>query len=201
MENRLDRIDAVRREAAFAPGARAAGSSGRAFIVGITIDGSVPLTEDLEPSIAGMSGSATLDLPSIPYDVAPFDASPELVNARLSARLAAEIGYEAREFVSMRSDFAGGDLPGWPFLLAPLLRPTGWRARVGFVPGVREIPLRDMRRYLLRRAREGAAVRPEVYQGLVLAEEFFPQWACRRLGQAIEVVEARRARNPACASA
>jgi hypothetical protein len=122
MQNQQDRIDTATRNAESRGPVRAVEESGRAIIVGITSEGSVPLIEDFEP----------------------------------------------------------------------LLKPSGWRERVGFVPGVREIALADMRQYLQTRASEGVVVRLEVRQGLVLAEEFFPLWACQRLGNAIEIVETSR---------
>lgn len=192
MENQQDRIDTEARELGYSM--RAVEGPGRALIVGITCEGAMPLIEDFEPSIAEAPGRTILDLPSIALDAS---VAEEPRGARLAALLATNLGYEARELVKMRSEFAGGGSPRSPFFLAPLLKPVGWRARVGFVPGVREILLSDLRRYLERRAREGVIIRREVRQGLVLAEEFFPLWACQRIGSAIEIVETRREVNEA----
>jgi hypothetical protein len=155
--------------------------SGRALIVGITPDRAAALIEDFDPG----SRRILIRLPSLDFDV----ASVEGLSPQLAGRLPAEIGYTAGELVPMSSHLAGGQRAASPFFLAPRLTPATWRARIGFMPGVREIPLATMRAYLSRRLREGAVVTPAVRRGLVLAEEFFPQWARQLLCRAIELIE------------
>jgi len=96
MENQQDRIDTATRKAESRGPVHAVEQSGRAIIVGITSEGSVPLIEDFEPLTAGAPGRASLDLPSIAFDASDVD---EARGARLAARLATDLGYEARELV------------------------------------------------------------------------------------------------------
>ena len=150
-----------------------------AFIVGVTGDGSIPLVE--EP--AGWSGGSLIALPCLEFDGPPLHRFDD---GRLDVvrRIRQEFGYEAGELVPMKArSLVRQATP--PFLLAPLLGVARWRATLGCVPGVREVPLWNVAEWLRQRGLAGARESPSLREGLLLAEGFFPQWAQMRIGQAL----------------
>ncbi len=159
----------------------------RTLIVGITGDGYVPVVED--PVADGLDVlvgvRSVIGLPSVVLG-APGrgrGAPPE----RALEQLRREFGYEADELVPMEASTPPG------FLLAPLLRSSGWRERIGFVPGVYEVPFHRISPWLRHRRLAGAIESPGLRRGLALAREFFPRWARVRLCRAIDAIETRSA--------
>lgn len=153
----------------------------RAFIVGITGDGYMPVVEDFIPGAADAlfgTSRSVIGLPSIVFEAAPAHEF-EGLRARLIPKLREELGYEADDLVPMEP----GAAPG--FLLAPLLRRAHWRERVDFVPGSYEVPLRCVAEWLRQRRLAGAVESQHLHHGLQLAQESFPRWARTRLGRAI----------------
>ena len=157
----------------------------RTLVVGVTGDGYVPVVEDAVTD--GMDVRAgvrsLISLPSVVLD--PAVRAPGGFRAQALEQLRREFGYEADELLPMETTAPPG------FLLAPLLRGAAWRERVGFVPGVYEVPLRQVREWLIHRRMAGAVETPGLRQGLALAQEYFPRWARLRLCRAIEEMEAR----------
>jgi hypothetical protein len=150
----------------------------KAYVVGITGDGYVPVVEDYRSE----SGRSLVGLPSV---VLPPRESLEGACRAVRAGLRREFGYDAGDVVALD----GRPTPG--FLLAPMLHPSGWRARVGFLPGVYEVPLRSVAEWLHLRRQAGALESRELRRGLRLAQEHFPAWARRRLGGALAVLKDR----------
>jgi len=160
-----------------------AGRVTTAFVVGITGEGGVTLTE--EPY--GAQRRPLISLPMLAVDrSAPVDGR---LAGLLRARFRDEFGCEAPELIPMKSGFGGGGLPGSRFFLAPLARRG--RASSQSLHVVREVPLGEAREHLAQRQREGARVEPHVRQGLLLAEELFPRWARERLGRALGAIGGR----------
>ena len=157
----------------------------RTLVVGITGDGFVPVVEDAVTDgmdvLAGVR--SMIGLPSVVLD--PAVRAPGGARAQAVEQLRREFGYEADELLPMETTAPPG------FLLAPLLRSAGWRERVGFVPGVYEVPLRQVREWLIHRRLAGAIETPGLRRGLALAQEYFPRWARLRLCRAIDDIEAR----------
>ena len=157
----------------------------RTLIVGITGDGYVPVVEDAVTDgrdlLAGVR--SLIGLPSVVLD--PPVRTPGGPRAQALEQLRGEFGYEADELIPMETTAPPG------FLLAPLLRGAGWRERVGFVPGIYEVPLRQVREWLVHRHLAGAVETPGLRRGLALAQEYFPRWARLRLCSAIDEIEAR----------
>jgi len=157
----------------------------RTLIVGITGDGYVPVVED---SVAdGMDllvgVRPVISLPSVVLD--PTVRASGGPRAQALEQLRREFGYEADELLPMETTAPPG------FLLAPMLRSAGWRERIGFVPGVYEVPLRGVTDWLRHRRMAGAVEAPSLRRGLALAQVFFPRWARLRLCHAIEEIKAR----------
>ena len=157
----------------------------RTLIVGITGDGYVPVVEDaVTDGMDVLAGVRSLiGLPCVVLD--PPVRTPGGPRAQALEQLRREFGYEADELMPMETTAPPG------FLLAPLLRSAGWRERVGFVPGVYEVPLRQVREWLVHRRLAGAVETPGLRRGLALAQEYFPRWARLRLCRAIDEIEAR----------
>ena len=148
-----------------------------AFVVGITGEGRVTLTE--EPY-----GAQRRPLVSLPMLAVDRSAGADgRLAALLCARFREEFGCEAAELIRMKSGFGGGGLPGSLFFLAPLVR----RGRISgeCIHVVHEVPLSEAREHLMSRQHEGARIEPHVRPGLALAEKFFPRWARERLGRAL----------------
>ena len=157
----------------------------RTLIVGITGDGYVPVVEDaVTDGMDVLAGVRSLiGLPCVVLD--PAVRAPGGPRGQALEQLHREFGYEADELLPMETTAPPG------FLLAPLLRSAGWRERVGFVPGVYEVPLRQIREWLVHRRLAGAVETPGLRRGLALAQEYFPRWARLRLCRAIDEIEAR----------
>ena len=159
----------------------------KTLIVGISGDGCIPVVEDpVVDNLDVLVGvRSVIGLPSVVL------GSPgrggEGPRDRALEQLRREFGYEADELVPMETSAPPG------FLLAPLLRSCGWRERIGFVPGVYEVPLHQVSTWLRHRRLAGAVESPSLRRGLALARKFFPRWARVRLCGAIEQIEARSA--------
>jgi len=159
----------------------------RTLIVGITGDGYIPVVEDAVTDgtdiLVGVR--SLIGLPCVVLD--PAARNPGDPRDQALEQLRREFGYEADELLPMETTAPPG------FLLAPLLRSAGWRERVGFVPGVYEVPLRQVSEWLVHRRLAGAIETPGLRRGLKLAQEYFPRWARLRLCRAIDEIEARDA--------
>jgi hypothetical protein len=149
------------------------------FIVGITGDGYVPLIED-QP---GSSGRCVL-LPSLLVDaVRPLGF--EQLHQGVVRQLRKQVGYEVGELVPMGPRPLNGRPLTPDFVLAPLLEISDWRRCVEFVPGIFEVPLRGVQEWLSQRRLAGAIDSTTLLQGLLLAANLFPQWAQRRVCEAL----------------
>ena len=150
--------------------------------MGITGDGFVPVVED--PVVDGLDVlvgvRSVICLPSVV--LGRPGRSREGARKRALEQLRRDFGYEADELLPMETTTPPG------FLLAPMLRSVGWRERVGFSPGVYEVPLRGMSPWLRHRRLAGAIESPSLRRGLALARRFFPRWARLRLCDAIEEI-------------
>jgi hypothetical protein len=152
----------------------------KAFLVGITVEGALPLVEESRPS----DGSVVLRLPW-------FEQSERAdLNETAARALRDDFGYEPRHVFPMRSGVAAMSRPA--FLLAPLLRPAVSSVRSKPGARVHEVFLPAVREYLSMRLREGAVIEPCVREGLLLAEEALPAWARLQLGAAIRALLAAR---------
>lgn len=159
----------------------------RTLIVGITGDGYVPVVEDpVVDTLDVLVGvRSVIGLPSVV--LGPPERGRGDPRDRALEQLRREFGYEADELIPMETSTPPG------FLLAPLLRSSGWRERIGFVPGVYEVPLHRVSPWLRHRRLAGAVENPSLRRGLALARQFFPRWARLRLCHAIGEIEARSA--------
>ncbi len=159
----------------------------RTLIVGITGDGYVPVVED--PAVDHVDVlvgvRSVISLPSVVLGP-PWQARGDTRDRALE-QLRREFGYEGDELVPMETSTPPG------FLLAPLLRSSGWRERIGFVPGVYEVPLHRISQWLRHRQLAGAVESRSLRRGLALARRYFPRWARLRLCRAIDEIQARSA--------
>lgn len=156
----------------------------RTLIVGITGDGYVPVIEDSISDRADILlglGRSVIDLPSVLLDTEPAFEEPR---RQAAEQLRREFGYEAGELIPMEVSAPPGAL------LAPMLKIAGWRVRIGFVPGVYEVPLWRVPEWLWQRRAAGAIEAPGLRRALALAQECFPRWARARLCRAIGELEA-----------
>ena len=133
------------------PGARpCAQPRERTLIVGITGDGYVPVVED--PAVDDLDVlvgvRSVISLPAVV--LGPPGRGRGDARDRALEQLRREFGYEGDELVPMETSTPPG------FLLAPLLRSSGWRERIGFVPGVYEVPLHRISQWLRHRRLAGA---------------------------------------------
>jgi len=157
----------------------------RVLIVGITGDGYVPVVEDpVVDNLDVLVGvRSVIGFPSLV--LGPPARPGGSARDRALEQLRREFGYEADELLPMETATPPG------FLLAPSLRMAGWRRRIGFVPGVYEVPLNGISEWLAHRRLAGAVESPNLRRGIALARKFFPRWARLRLCRAIEQIEAR----------
>jgi hypothetical protein len=157
----------------------------KTLIVGITGDGYVPVVEnpavDLVDVLVGVR--SVISLPSVVLGTPGRGRADS--RDRALEQLRREFGYEGDELVPMETSTPPG------FLLAPLLRSSGWRERIGFVPGVYEVPLHRVSHWLRHRRLAGAVESRNLRRGLALARKYFPRWARLRLCRAIHEIEAR----------
>lgn len=164
--------------------------SRRAFIVGITGEGGMLLTEQFRPR----DGCAVVGLPS--FQVGLVLSALEDLSEAAASRLREEFGYEAREIIPIKVP-GGSSASAEPFFLAPLLSPADRGTRSNGNRGLHEVFLPAVRGYLKIRLREGAIVEPGLHEGVLLAEEVFPRWARQQLGSAIRQLKQRESADRA----
>jgi hypothetical protein len=131
-----------------------------------------------------------IGLPCVVLD--PAVRVPGGPRAQAVEQLRREFGYEADELLPMETTAPPG------FLLAPLLRSAAGASASGFVPGVYEVPLRQVREWLVHRRLAGAIETPGLRRGLALAQEYFPRWAvCASAAPSKKSKPARPSEQPA----